>query len=222
MLKPEVKMISKGGIYYLLINHRIVRFVPWIGDLLAPVYDSIMSKKIFPEKFNADIRKHYDILKTELSDVRGKKVLDIAAGSGSTAEFLPSDNSYTGTDISSRLLKLAVEKFRGAGFRDCSYFAVSAEDLPFEDAYFDVCLCILALNFFGDITRVFAGISRILVPGGFLLCAVPVPERMRPGVRIHGTLLSESRIAEYAAGAGLGYEPVAAENGALLYFRLVR
>ncbi len=222
MKKTNLEIIERGGIHYPVQEGRRVRYMPWIGDLFARLYDPIMSRKVFPDKFKADIDRHFGILKKELEPVREQQVLEIAAGSGSAVNFLDSSNMYTGLDISVRLLKAARKKFLQAGFRGCRFYNAAAEELPFEKESFDACLCILSLNFFSDSSKVFSEAARVLRPGGFILIVVPVPERIDPEVRIRGSLLTEKHIAGLGQKAGLGYERIDAENGSLLYCRLSR
>lgn len=217
-----IETIERGGIHYLVQGGRRVRYMPWIGDLFARLYDPIMSRKVFPEKFRADIQLHFAILKNVLEPVRNQQVLEIAAGSGSAVNFLDSSTVYTGLDISVRLLTAARKKFRQAGFHSCRFYNAAAEMLPFQDESFDACLCILSLNFFSDVPQVFGEASRVLRPGGFILIVVPIPERLDPEVRIRGSLMTEKQIAELGRAYSLGYERIDAENGGLLYCRLVR
>ena len=177
---------------------------------------------LFPKKFGGDIQKHYEILTQELADVHGKQVLELATGSGSAVYFLNSDNQFTGTDISAGLLRQAKKRFEKAGFSEPVFYVVSAEDLPFEDGSFDLCLCILALNFVQDVKIVFQEAARVLVPGGVLVCSVPVPERNHLQSTINGTLYSEEELEEISQENGFAFEQISGENGALLYFRAIK
>lgn len=222
-LKPDIQVIKKNGIHYLVgSGNRLVRFKPWLGDSFSFLYDTIMSRSIFPKKFGGDIELHYEILGQELKAVHGKRVLELATGSGSAIHFLRPDNQYTGTDISAGLLKQAVRRFRNAGFRESEFYLVSADDLPFEKNAFDLCLCILSLNFFSDMEPVCQQIKRVLVPGGVLLCSVPVPERNRFQSTIRGVLYSETEWGEICQAYGFEFESIPCENGALLYFKAIK
>lgn len=119
-------------------------------DSLSFLYDLIMEKSVFPRKLGGDMKKHHDILRRELKDVHGKRVLELATGIGSAVNFLENDNRYVGTDITPGLLKKAVKRFRSVGFEEAEFYVVSAEDLPFDDDTFNLCLCILSLNFFNN------------------------------------------------------------------------
>jgi len=222
-LKPDIQVTNKKGLYYIVENgNRLKRFKPWLGDSFSFLYDFIMTKSVFPKKFGGDIQKHYEILTQELADVHGKQVLELATGSGSAVYFLNSDNHFTGTDISAGLLRQAKKRFEKAGFSEPVFYVVSAEDLPFEDGSFDLCLCILALNFVQDVKIVFQEAARVLVPGGVFVCSVPVPERNHLQSTINGTLYSEEELEEISQENGFAFEQISGENGALLYFRAIK
>lgn len=222
MLKPGIRVIKSKNIHYIAENdNKVKRFKPWIGEYVSIVYDFFMEKSIFPKKFRADLNKHYEILTRELIDVHGRSTLELATGSGSAVHFLAQDNFYTGTDISSGLLKQAVKKFRAAGFEKAQFYVTSADDLPFVDSRFTLCLCILSLNFFTDVAKVFQEVRRVLTPGGVFVCSVPVPERNTDQSRIRGMLYSEEDLKRICTEHGFRYEPVARSNGVLLYFKAI-
>ena len=219
-LKKEVQVAERGGIRFLLDGRgRVLRQRAWLSSALAFCYDFVMRFSVFPKKLGADIDRHGEILRELLQDVHGKRILELGAGSGAAAYFLAPDNSYVGTDVSPGLLRQARRKFEEQGFQSAEFYAVPAEDLPFRDDIFDGCLCILALNFFDDVARVFEEVRRVLRPGGVFLCAAPVPERNARGNVIRGTLRSEAEIARMASACGLRFETLPAQNGCILYFR---
>lgn len=221
MIKGDIEIITMNHLHYLVEKGQKTRFKPWIGDFFSFLYDFIMRSSIFPKKFGGDINKHCEILRHELKDMHGKHVLELATGSGSAVSFLPNDNKYTGTDISPGLLRKAVNGFRAAGFKDTAFYVVSADDLPLDDNTFYICLCILSLNFFKDVKKVFQEIKRVLVPGGVFICSVPVPERNSLKSTIRGTLYSEEELEKICQENGFSFESIPAENGVLLYFRAI-
>jgi SAM-dependent methyltransferase len=222
MLKGGIRIVKKKGLCCIVDNETEVKvYKPWMGNLFSPFYDVIMKRFIFPRKIGGEQGKHYEILRQELSGVHGKKVLELATGSGSTVNFLPNDNQYTGIDVSPALLKRAVKNFHNAGFNNAEFYVTGAKDLPFVDDSFDVVLCILALNFFDDLALVFKEINRVLAPGAMFICSVPVPGRNRLHGMIRGTLYSEKEVQEKCRESGFSFASLPAENGALLYFKAV-
>lgn len=222
-LKTGVEVVEKKGLHYVVEGgNGLRRFKPWLGDSFSFLYDLIMSKSVFPRKLGSDIEKHHTILAEALSDVREKQVLELATGSGSAVHFLHRENRYTGTDISPGLLKRAAKRFREGGFPEPEFYVVSADDLPFADGIFDVCLCILSLNFFSDAEKALREARRVLAREGAFVCSVPVPERNKLESTIRGALYSEAELERICRGCGLGFEPIRCENGALLYFVAIR
>lgn len=219
MLRDEVTIITKNGLHYVVTERgKRITPKPWIGDLFASTYDFFMEKTVFPKKFNADLDKHYQILQKVLTKSHEEKVLELAAGNGSAVYFLPTDNDYTGIDISPGLLKRAKKNFHEAGFSDPDFYITGVEHLPFKDSIFSLVLCMLALNFFDDLPAVFAEIKRVSSQGASFLCATPVLERKRRNSKISGTVYSEKEIARICKETGFTYRAVPVENGGLLYF----
>jgi SAM-dependent methyltransferase len=224
MLRNGIKIINKKGLHYIVEGGdvgRLLKFKPWLGDAFSFLYDFIMEKSIFPKKFGGDMNQHYEILRKELQGVHEKRVLELATGSGSTVNFLANDNQYTGTDISPGLLRKAVKSFRNAGFKNAEFYVTSADDLPFYDDLFDFILCILSLNFFDDIKKVFKEIHRVAVTDAIFICSVPVPERNKLKSTIRGTLFSEEELEKICQEIGFRFEKIPDENGALFYFRAI-
>ncbi len=222
MLKSGIQIIKKKDLCYIVKGESSVKqFKPWLGDSFSFLYDFIMKSSIFPKKFGGDMSKHYEILSQELKGVHGKRVLELATGSGSAVNFLPNDNQYTGTDISPGLLRKAVKSFRSAGFKNVEFYVASSDNLPFDDNHFNIVLCILSLNFFNDVNKVFQEIKRVTVPDAIFICSVPIPERNKLQSTIRGTLYSEEELARICKEHGFSYESIPFENGALLYFRAI-
>jgi len=221
IIMNHIETLKKNHLYYRVENGHTKRFKPWLGDSIAFLYDFIMKYSIFPKKLGADMVRHHQILHRELRDIHGKRVLELATGSGSAAHFLPNDNRYTGTDISPGLLRKSVKRFRSAGFKEADFYVTSADDLPFEDNRFSVCLCNLSLNFFDDVKNVFQEAKRVLIPGSVFIGSVPVPERKRSQTTIRGTLYSETALESICRAQGFIFKSIPFENGALLYFKAV-
>lgn len=219
-LKDSIKIKQKDKIYYLLDENRKIRkYKPWLGDMFSFLYDRIMSKSIFPKKFNGSIQKHFEILKSELRNIHNKNILEIATGSGNAIKFLNNDNLYTGTDISSGLLRIAVKKFNQNKFQDAEFYVTDANNMPFNNDFFDLALCNLSLNFFDGISNFIKELNRVLKPGGIFFCSVPISEKKKPNVEIRGTLYSEDELKQVFEKNNFRFEKIPQENGALLYFK---
>ncbi len=221
MIKSGIEVIKRKGINYLHKNGRKLRHKPWLGDLFSFLYDSIMTKSVFPKKFEASIEKHAQFLQVEYAGIHDKRVLELATGSGNISEILPSDNIYAGIDISEGLLKIAYKKFIKAGFKNFELSLCGAEELPFQDQLFDICICNLSLNFFSDLTTVIQEVKRVLKNQGIFICSIPVPERNQKQSVIRGNLYSENELKSIFETNGLKFTSYDFKNGALLYFRAV-
>ena len=218
-IKKTVKVISKDHIYFVLTeNGKAKRYRPWLGDIFAFAYDSIMQKSIFPKKFKGSISKHFDTLKTEYQSFKNVKVLEIGTGSGFSSDLLSKDISYTGIDISIGLLKQAVRKFNYHNLPDAEFYVSQASDLPFDDYIFDIVICDLSLNFLGDLDLFIQEIKRVMKEDSIFYCSVPVPERKNANVTIHGNLYSEDELKARFEKYNFNFNSRPVENGALLYF----
>jgi SAM-dependent methyltransferase len=218
-VKPDTHIVFRGQLGFIMESeHQLRRFKPWLGDAFSFIYDRVMTNSVFPKKFGADVGRHYEILSSELADMRDKPTLEVGTGTGSAVHFLDPSNQYAGVDVSPGLLRQAAAHFKAAGFREPELYVASGDDLPFADATFDLCLCILSLNFIGNTEGAIEEIRRVLTPRGHFVCSVPVPERNRQGSTIHGVLHSETELEKICNDHGLSFDPIPRENGALLYF----
>ena len=218
--RESASIVEKKKIHYVLDkNGKPIKYKQWLGNVFSFLYDRMMENSVFPKKLSGSIHKHFEILKKELQNTHNKNILEIATGSGNAVKFINNDNSYTGTDISRGLLRLAEKNFSSYGFRNAEFYIASAESLPFKDRFFDVGICNLALNFFDDIECFISELKRVLKTSGVFICSVPVPERKSPKSKINGKLYSEKELSGFFSKHGFSFEALPHENGALLYFR---
>jgi len=215
----SVDLISKKGILFMIDNGRVINYKPWLGDFFSPFYDSLMSNYVFPKKLSGDIKKHIKILKDELSCIKDKNVLELGTGSGNITGIISKKNCYEGIDISYRLLKIALLKFRNAGFNDYRLYMASAENLPICDKSIDLCICNLSINFFNDLDLAIKEIKRVVRNGGSFFCSVPITERIKPGSNVRGRLLSEKELKDIFEKYGFKFKSLTYKNGAIFYFR---
>jgi SAM-dependent methyltransferase len=104
----------------------------------------------------------------------GQRVLDLACGTGVVAgyaaEAAGADGEVTGYDPTPDLLEAARAKsFLGAPI---SWIEGFGEDMPFDDASFDVVLCHQGLQYVTDRQKTFSEIARVLKPSGILHAGV--------------------------------------------------
>jgi len=222
-IKPGTKLVEKNHILYELnSNGKVKKYNTWLGDRFAFLYDIIMKKSVLPVKLDSDPNLHDEILKQELSSLHSMNVLELGTGTGCAVQWLDKGNHYSGVDVSPGLLRRAVKRFDKAGYKDPRFYIANVEDMPFQDSCFDVCLCILTLNFFRDIDAVVKQVRRVLRKAGLFFGCVPVPERNRRNSTIQGVLHSQSELGEIFKRNGFKFESRPVSNGALFYFRATR
>ena len=180
------------------------------GNSIATFYDAHygnfqteLYSEIRREVFGEDIGQNSWLTSIELdaflrwlSLSNGKRVLDVACGSGGPALQMVArtDCSAVGIDIDHRAIAIAtsVASLRQLSHRAEFQVRNAAERLPFPDASFDAITCIDAINHVPDRSLVIAECSRLLRPGGRLLFTDPVT--------ITGPLTSEEIAVRSSAG----------------------
>ena len=103
----------------------------------------------------------------------GDKVLDIATGTGAVATtcaqaVLP-DGWITAIDLSEAMLAQAMEKARHLSLKNIDFFTMDAEQLEFEQDYFNHAICSFGIFFLPDMKRALNEWIRVIKPGGKLL-----------------------------------------------------
>jgi ubiquinone/menaquinone biosynthesis C-methylase UbiE len=140
----------------------------------------------------------------------GKRVLDIAAGTGIAAEValaeVGSEGHVTAADISPDMVDQARRRLHG---RPNVAFAVEdGQALTFANESFDAVVCNMGLMYFPDPTRGLAECRRVLRPGGWAAVSVPTtPDRSLTG-RVHASIArhAPSKAAEIGRVFSLGAE----------------
>jgi SAM-dependent methyltransferase len=104
----------------------------------------------------------------------GQRVLDLACGTGIVtgyaAQAAGADGEVIGYDPTPDLLDAARAKsFQGASI---SWIEGFGEDMPFDDASFDVVLCHQGLQYLTDRQKTFSEIARVLEPSGIFHAGV--------------------------------------------------
>lgn len=107
----------------------------------------------------------------------GERVLDVATGTGITAVAARERGAnVTGVDLTPELLSVAREKAANEGWSDIDFCEADAEELPFEDASFDVVLSTCGHMFAPDQPQVAAEMARVTRPGGRVVFLAWTPE----------------------------------------------
>lgn len=106
----------------------------------------------------------------DLSNITaGAKVLDIACGAGQTAIPMARKGSQvTGIDIATNLVEAARKRAQDEGL-SVQFDEGDAEDLPYDDASFDVVFSLIGAMFAPQPHKVAAEMARVCRPGGRII-----------------------------------------------------
>ena len=109
--------------------------------------------------------------------VRGDDlVLDVACGNGNaTIPAAKTGATTTGLDLTPELLEAGREAAAEAGV-EIDWVEGDAQDMPFDDASFDVVTSVFGCMFAPDQRRAAAEIARVLRPGGRMVVCAWTPE----------------------------------------------
>lgn len=98
------------------------------------------------------------------------RVLDIATGGGHTAlKFAPYVAHVTASDLTPNMLEAARAFISKQAVTNIDFQEADAENLPFEDASYELVTCRIAPHHFPDCARFVRESARVLKPGGLLL-----------------------------------------------------
>ena len=110
----------------------------------------------------------------------GQEVLDLCCGHGAmTSALCARGCNVTGLDFSSAMLEHAARRAPGARFREGD-----AQDLPFDDANFDIILSTCGIMHLPDQPRALAEVRRVLRPKGIFAMTVWFGPDVSPSFRI--------------------------------------
>ncbi len=105
---------------------------------------------------------------------QGDRVLDVACGTGDLSQAFAATNAseVVGLDFTDKMLDLARDKRKRldpARAQKLSYVQGDAQDLPFDDASFDVVSIAFGIRNVQDPARALREFARVLAPGGRLV-----------------------------------------------------
>ena len=132
------------------------------GGTLAEFYD----RYLVPLNF----APYAEVIAERVKQLRPRRVLETAAGSGivteALARTLPSDTTITATDFNQAMIDIGKAR---PGMARVNWQQADAMKLPFGDSAFDLVLCQFGVMFFPDRPAAFAEARRVLAPGGHLV-----------------------------------------------------
>jgi ubiquinone/menaquinone biosynthesis C-methylase UbiE len=121
----------------------------------------------------------------------GKRVLDLASGSGqpalTAAEMVRPGGSVVATDISPQMLEVVRRRASADGLDNVETQVMDIEHLQFPDGSFDAVTCRWGYMFCPDLAKAFSESRRVLKPDGRLTFAVWGPPAGNPWL---GTFVS--------------------------------
>jgi ubiquinone/menaquinone biosynthesis C-methylase UbiE len=116
----------------------------------------------------------------------GQRVLDVACGPGFlTRAFARAGADATGLDATEAFLAFARAEAADDRLANVTFHAGDAEQLPFDDAAFDVVTCRAAFHHFPHPERVLAEMRRVCRPGGRVLVADMLGDDDRERAALH-------------------------------------
>ena len=110
----------------------------------------------------------YPPILDELNKADFENLLDVGCGTGPMIELLASEfpsRHYTGLDLTPRMIEVASAK----DIESARFVVGDAEDLPFDDASFDVVICANSFHHYPNPQAFFNEVARVLRPDGKLV-----------------------------------------------------
>jgi SAM-dependent methyltransferase len=145
-----------------------------------------------PVDYDAELRRHHEVLRRALGIQPPERVLDVGCGSGQTtreAARLARAGSALGVDISAPAIGRARELARAQGISNVAFEHADAQLHPFPPERFDLVMSSFGTMFFTDPIVAFGNIGRALRPSGRLVMMVwQAPDRNEWEVAIRRSL----------------------------------
>jgi SAM-dependent methyltransferase len=130
---------------------------------------------VTPCGYDAELRRHNEVLRQACDVWPHDRVLDIGCGSGQTtreAARAAQAGAALGVDISAPAIERARELARIEGIRNVTFECANAEAYRFPQGRFDVAISRFGTMFFEDPAAAFANIGRALRPAGRLVMMI--------------------------------------------------
>lgn len=157
-------------------------------------FDSI--RRFYDDEYYASHKEghilpwHCRRIAARLGDLSGRRVLDVACGTGEwLACFRDRGADVTGIDLSSKAIRICLERFPG-GDLHCG----PAESLPFGDGRFDLVTCMGSLEHFLDKCKALQEMRRVAKSDARFLILVPNAGFLTRRLKLyHGTQQVKAR-----------------------------
>jgi SAM-dependent methyltransferase len=158
-----------------------------------------------PSGYDAELRRHNQVLRQACDVQLYDHVLDIGCGTGQTtreAARTAQAGSALGVDISAPAIERARELARAEGLRNVAFEHANAQVHRFPQERFDLAISRFGTMFFDDPGAAFANITRALRPAGRLVMMVwQAHERNEWDVAIRQSLAAaEGQVAVPSGG----------------------
>lgn len=115
---------------------------------------------------------------------QGERVLDVCCGSGASAipaaEIVGPKGAVVGVDLAENLLELARSKAEQRGLTNIEFRSGDMTQLPFDEAEFDVVVCVFGIFFVPDMEAALGELRRVLRDGGKLAITTWGPRFFEP------------------------------------------
>jgi ubiquinone/menaquinone biosynthesis C-methylase UbiE len=145
-----------------------------------------------PSGYDAELRRHNQILRQACGVQLHDRVLDIGCGTGQTtrqAARTAQAGSALGVDISAPAIERARELAQAEGLGNVLFEHADAQAHHFPHQHFDLAISRFGTMFFNDPAAAFANIRLALRPGGRLVMMVwQAPERNEWDIAIRQSL----------------------------------
>ena len=147
-------------------------------------WDSLYSDSDEKHTFTRfELRRRKEIVFTfieKINSAKIKRALDLGCGAGQYLIQLSSmDFECFGADISEEMLKITREKFIFHQIKDVTLINSDCYELPIEDNYFDMIICIGVLEYLDNETQALLEMLRTMKPGGFAIVTFPNLYKLR-------------------------------------------
>jgi SAM-dependent methyltransferase len=171
-----------------------------------------------PTDYDAEVRRHDEVLRPAWGVQPREHVLDIGCGLGQTtceAARLAYAGSASGVDISAPAIERARDLARAQGIGNVTFERADAQVHPFPQERFDLVISRFGTMFFADPVAAFGNVGRALRPAGRLVMMTwQAPERNEWEVAIRQSLAG-SEAVDYAGPDAFSLADPAAVRGIL-------